>query len=88
MVLGIASTPSGRRAFLFTKVRRLCFHQLLQKARLSGGAAILLPELFSLRTKCGRNVLRADFPIPLRVLGELGDVLAAELLQEAHGKGR
>ena len=88
VILGIASTPSGRCALLFTNVYRLRFRQLLQKARLSGGAAVLLPKLFSPRTKCRRNVLRTDFPIPLRVLGELGDVLAAELLQEAHGKGR
>jgi hypothetical protein len=36
----------------------------------------------------GRNVLRTNLPVPLRIVRELGDVLTAELLQKAHNEGR
>ena len=83
VILGIASTLFARCVLSFASVYRLRLRQLLQKARLGSGPAVLLPKLFSPRTKSGRNVLRTNLPVPLRIGRELGDVLAAELLQKA-----
>ena len=83
MILCIASNLFACRALSFAPICRLRLRQLLQKARFGSGPAILLPELFSPRAKSGRNVLRTNLPVPLRIGRELGDVLAAELLQKA-----
>lgn len=84
MILGIASAPAGR--WLFALIRRLRLSQLLKQARLSSGAAVLLPKLLTPSSQSGRNVLRTDLLVPFRKVGELGDVLAAELLQKTQGE--